>query len=56
MRDNILFGRPFKEKRFNKTVEGCDLKQDLEMLPDGQLTEVGERKVFINFKSINLRK
>ena len=43
VKDNILFGRPHKEKRFNKTIEGCDLKQDLEMLPDGLLTEVGER-------------
>lgn len=43
VKDNILFGRPYKEKRFNKTIEGCDLKQDLEMLPDGLLTEVGER-------------
>ena len=43
VKDNILFGRPYKEKRYLKTVEACDIQQDIEMFPDGNDTEVGER-------------
>jgi ABC-type multidrug transport system fused ATPase/permease subunit len=41
IRDNILFGLPFDEERYNKTVEVCALKKDLEMLSDGEDTEIG---------------
>ena len=44
VKDNILFGRPYKEKRYLKTVEACDIQQDIEMFPDGNDTEVGERQ------------
>ena len=43
MKDNILFGRPYKEKRYLKTLEACDIQHDIEMFPDGNETEVGER-------------
>ena len=45
VKDNIMFGRPYKEKRFKKTIEACELQHDLDMFPDGGLTEVGERNV-----------
>ncbi|KAK3328916.1 P-loop containing nucleoside triphosphate hydrolase protein [Apodospora peruviana] len=41
IRDNITFGLPFDEERYNKTVEVCALKKDLEMLSDGENTEIG---------------
>ncbi|AEO70139.1 uncharacterized protein THITE_45545 [Thermothielavioides terrestris NRRL 8126] len=41
IKDNILFGLPFDEERYNKTVEVCALKKDLEMLSDGENTEIG---------------
>ena len=41
-----MFGRPYKEKRYKKTIEACELQQDLDMFPDGGLTEVGERNVY----------
>ena len=41
-----MFGRPYKEKRYKKTIEACELQHDLDMFPDGGLTEVGERNVF----------
>ena len=40
-----MFGRPYKEKRYKKTIEACELQHDLDMFPDGGLTEVGERNV-----------
>ncbi|GKU04827.1 unnamed protein product [Fusarium langsethiae] len=41
LRDNILFGLPFIEERYNKTVEVCALKKDLQILTDGDKTELG---------------
>ncbi|KAK3336001.1 P-loop containing nucleoside triphosphate hydrolase protein [Cercophora scortea] len=41
IRDNILFGLPYDEERYNKTIEVCALKKDLEMLGDGENTEIG---------------
>ncbi|KAL2155016.1 hypothetical protein VTH82DRAFT_3692 [Thermothelomyces myriococcoides] len=41
IRDNILFGLPYDEERYHKTVEVCALKKDFEMLDDGEHTEIG---------------
>ncbi|XP_066905610.1 multidrug resistance-associated protein 1 [Halyomorpha halys] len=43
--DNILFGTAWDKKKYNKVIEACALKQDLEMLPNGDQTEIGERGV-----------
>lgn len=45
IKDNILFGLPFDEYRYNKTLEVCALRKDLDMLPDGDATEVGSNGV-----------
>ncbi|KAL2018405.1 hypothetical protein VTK56DRAFT_883 [Thermocarpiscus australiensis] len=41
IKDNILFGLPYDEERYHKTVEVCALKKDLEMFTDGENTEIG---------------
>ncbi|KAF4974138.1 hypothetical protein FZEAL_8903 [Fusarium zealandicum] len=41
LRDNILFGLPFVQERYKKVVDVCALTKDLEMLPDGDKTELG---------------
>ncbi|KAL2270974.1 hypothetical protein VTJ83DRAFT_345 [Remersonia thermophila] len=41
IKDNILFGLPHDEERYKKTLEVCALKKDLEMLSDGEDTEIG---------------
>ena len=45
IRDNIVFGLPFDEERWNTTVEVCALKKDLEMLSDGENTEIGAQGI-----------
>ncbi|KXS16473.1 P-loop containing nucleoside triphosphate hydrolase protein [Gonapodya prolifera JEL478] len=45
LRDNVLFGRPYDELWYNKVVEACALKADLEVLPAGDMTEIGERGI-----------
>ncbi|KAB8298622.1 hypothetical protein EYC80_000801 [Monilinia laxa] len=41
IKDNILFGLPFDEDRYKKVIEYCALRKDLEMLGDGENTEIG---------------
>ncbi|KAJ5731311.1 uncharacterized protein N7483_005819 [Penicillium malachiteum] len=42
---NILFGLPFNESRYRKVLFACALEKDLEMLPDGELTDIGANGV-----------
>jgi len=46
IKDNILFGYPVDEERYNTIVECCTLKPDLEMLKDRDVTEIGARYTF----------
>jgi len=41
IRDNILFGLPFDGRRYHKVLSSCALEKDLDMLPDGESTEIG---------------
>ncbi|CAG7830574.1 unnamed protein product, partial [Allacma fusca] len=45
LRDNILFGRPFEPPKYEKVIEACALKPDLEILPGGDQTEIGEKGI-----------
>uniref|UniRef100_A0A673B896 ATP-binding cassette, sub-family C (CFTR/MRP), member 2 n=1 Tax=Sphaeramia orbicularis TaxID=375764 RepID=A0A673B896_9TELE len=45
LRDNILFGCPHETERFQKTIEACALVPDLELLPGGDQTEIGEKGI-----------
>ncbi|PSS04420.1 ABC transporter C family member 10 like [Actinidia chinensis var. chinensis] len=45
IRDNILFGSALDHQRYQETIERCSLVKDLELLPYGDLTEIGERGV-----------
>ena len=49
VRDNILFGRTYNEALYKQTLQNCALEQDLEILPGGDLTEIGE-KVFTSYR------
>ncbi|OCT78465.1 hypothetical protein XELAEV_18029562mg [Xenopus laevis] len=43
LRDNILFGKEFNEEKYNTVLNVCCLRPDLSILPNGDLTEIGER-------------
>ncbi|KLO19974.1 P-loop containing nucleoside triphosphate hydrolase protein [Schizopora paradoxa] len=43
IRDNILFGSPFDEERYNKVIVQCGLERDLTLFEAGDRTEVGEK-------------
>ena len=45
IRDNILFGQPMDEEKYVRTIELCELERDLEILPSGDLSEIGEKGI-----------
>ncbi|KAL6991613.1 Canalicular multispecific organic anion transporter 1, partial [Sarracenia purpurea var. burkii] len=48
VRENILFGSAFEPARYEKTIDVTALQHDLDLLPGGDLTEIGERGVNIS--------
>ncbi|GAB1300029.1 Multidrug resistance-associated protein 1 [Apodemus speciosus] len=45
LRENILFGHPLQENYYKTVMEACALLPDLEILPSGDRTEIGEKGV-----------
>lgn len=45
IRDNILFGKEYDKELYTKTLIACQLVRDLEILPGGDMTEIGERGI-----------
>lgn len=48
VRENILFGSKFDERFYNKVVASCQLAVDLEILPEGDATIVGEKGIALS--------
>ncbi|KAG8710747.1 hypothetical protein FRC09_020949 [Ceratobasidium sp. 395] len=45
LRQNVTFGKEDVQERFTQVVNACALRPDIEMLYDGEKTEIGERGV-----------
>ncbi|KAG0042095.1 Multidrug resistance-associated protein 1, partial [Gryganskiella cystojenkinii] len=45
LRDNVLFGKPYDSERYQRIIHACGLEPDIEMLPAGDMTEIGERGI-----------
>ncbi|CAO2838698.1 unnamed protein product [Amaranthus hypochondriacus] len=45
IRENILFGSAMDDLRYQETLRCCSLVRDLELLPYGDMTEIGERGI-----------
>jgi ATP-binding cassette, subfamily C (CFTR/MRP), member 1 len=48
VRNNILFGKPFDQERYDRVIRNCALEPDFEMLPNGDATEIGERGITVS--------
>ncbi|EXL98558.1 hypothetical protein FOIG_09321 [Fusarium odoratissimum NRRL 54006] len=49
VRDNITFGKPFNQQFYSDVVHACALLPDFELLPHGDMTEIGERGVTLSW-------
>ncbi|KAJ1954449.1 hypothetical protein EC988_002427, partial [Linderina pennispora] len=48
IRDNVLFGSPYDQSRYEETLRMCGLKPDLRIFSAGDLTEIGERGITLS--------
>ncbi|KAJ8031340.1 Multidrug resistance-associated protein 4 [Holothuria leucospilota] len=48
LKENILFGRPFDKKKYQRAISICALTRDIAILPEGDLTMIGERGVTLS--------
>ncbi|KAJ3982865.1 multidrug resistance-associated ABC transporter [Lentinula detonsa] len=45
LKENVLFGMEENEKKFKEVMRACNLEHDLELLPHGEYTEIGEKGI-----------
>lgn len=45
IKENILFGLPYDEAKYRETIQICELTRDLEILPNLDETEIGEKGI-----------
>ncbi|XP_070538846.1 ATP-binding cassette sub-family C member 5-like [Ptychodera flava] len=45
LQENILFDKPYNETKYQQVVHAACLQQDLDMLPHGDQTEIGEKGI-----------
>ncbi|XP_072309924.1 ATP-binding cassette sub-family C member 9 [Eucyclogobius newberryi] len=43
--ENITFGSPFNKQRYKTVIDACSLQLDIDLLPFGDQTEIGERGI-----------
>lgn len=43
MKNNILFGRVYDDKKYKNVLKVCELEADIKILPGEDETEIGER-------------
>ena len=43
VKNNIIFNKPFDEKKYNKIVDICQLKPDFELFQQGDLTSISDK-------------
>ncbi|ODV61657.1 ATP-binding cassette transporter YOR1 [Ascoidea rubescens DSM 1968] len=48
IKNNILFGKEYDEKKYLAIIHACDLLDDLKVFPAGDETEIGERGITLS--------
>ena len=48
LRENILFGKDLDPEWYERVVDACALRPDIDMLPAGDQTEIGERGITLS--------
>ena len=45
LKENVIFMKEQNEKKYKSVISACALKSDIEMLPGGDMTEIGEKGI-----------
>ena len=45
LRDNVLFGKIYNKENYNGVIQACALETDFNILPGGDMTEIGEKGI-----------
>lgn len=48
VRDNIIFGSPYDREKYKEVIRVCSLQADIDILPAGDMTEIGERGITLS--------
>ncbi|ESN96276.1 hypothetical protein HELRODRAFT_67618 [Helobdella robusta] len=48
VQENILFGTAMEKKRYRRVLKACALQQDIDILPDKDLTEIGDKGISLS--------
>lgn len=48
IRENVLFGLPYNEKRYKEVIEACQLTADFSLFPSGDSTLIGEHGIVLS--------
>ncbi|TKA35153.1 hypothetical protein B0A54_13948 [Friedmanniomyces endolithicus] len=48
VKQNIVFGKEYDSRWYNEVIDACALRPDLDMLPSGDMTEIGERGITVS--------
>jgi ABC-type transport system involved in cytochrome bd biosynthesis fused ATPase/permease subunit len=48
LKENILFGKNMSDISYRKVLDACALQADLDILPGGDETEIGEKVQLMN--------
>ena len=51
VKNNILFGKTYDEVLYLDCIKACALETDLNLLPAGDKTEIGEKVPLFNLKN-----
>lgn len=54
LRDNILFGNRYIDKKYQRIIKACALEQDLTVLSAGDMTEIGEKVHVLKFNTVKI--
>lgn len=48
VRENVIFGEEFEEKKYQDIISKCQLISDIKILPGGDKTQIGERGINVS--------
>ena len=54
VKDNIIFGKQLNAGLYRECLRGCALGPDMDILPGGDMTEIGEKVCYSNPFSTNI--